>query len=346
MAVGIGGGILFGASLGHVWRGAHQPPSLGALIFISALGAVAGALLDRKHGPAPGALAGLSLGILAGGALMRWLAASAVAMVTAGLLVVLGFAAGKRLGLRFGAQVADWRRPRNLLECRDLATRRQQDLEHELAKMKDLRLRLRSDVPEAKAAAVLQALAAATEATERQMERHRIDSWQMTLAIWQNRLAPAMATLRQASEAELIAEIRRVDQARGELQQLMASWTAHPSADSDRAQRVLAHAARLAEACDQLRHALLMRQAFALAERSPGAAEAFGLQTVPHRDRDLSDEATLEVLRTRLTVDEAQTALEARDEALRLRAEQEAIAEVEGLLQSNGQPARGGWRRA
>lgn len=346
MAMGIAGGILSGAALGNVWSGAHHPPSVAALIFVSVLGAVAGTLLDRKHGPAPGALAGLTLGILAGGALMRWLAASAVAMVAAAVLVVAGFAAGKRLGVLFGQKVADGRRPRNLLECRDLAEARQLELEHELTKIADLRMRLHSDVPPAKAAPMLQALAAAAEATQRQLERHRVDSWRMTLGIWQNRLAPAMAGLQRAAEAETTAELARVDKAREELHQLIGSWSAHPSADSDRAQRVLAHAARLAEGADHLRQALLMRQAFALAGRSPGAAEAFGLHTVPEREVDLDRDPSLEVLRIRLTVDEAQTALEARDEALRLRAEQAAIAEVEGLLEGAARPARGGWRRA
>lgn len=345
MALGICGGLLFGASLGHAWNGSHQPPSLAALVLISLVGAAAGTLLDRKLGPAPGALAGLSLGILTGGALMRWLAASVLAMTAAALMVVLGHAAGKRLGVRFGERVADWRRPRNLLECRDFAVRRQEDLEHELVKMMDLRLRLASDVPAAKAEPVLQALSAAVAATERQVERHRIDGWRMTLGIWQNRLAPAMRTLSQATEVQVTAELARVHQARSELQQLLASWHAHPAADTEAGQRVLAHAERLADAGDHLRHALLMRQAFVLAQRSPGASEAFGLQTVPSQTDDPDSDATLAVLRVRLTVDEAQSALEARDEALRLRAEQAAIAEVEGLLGEKPRRGGGGWRR-
>ena len=345
IALGIGSGFLFGASLGQVWSGSHHPPSLAALALVSVLGAFAGTLLDRRHGPAPGALAGLTLGLLAGGALMRWLAASALAMVVAAVMVVFGHAAGKRLGVLFGKAVADRRRPRNLLECRDLAVRRQEDLEHELAKMKDLRRRLESEMPQEKAAAVLLALGAATEATHRQAQRHRIDGWRMTLGIWQNRLAPAVTLLARATEVQTKDELARVNQARLELDQLLAHWRLHPAADSEGGQRVLDHALRLAEAADHLQHALLLRQAVVVAQRSPGADEAFGLHTVPAQRTDGDDDPTLAVLRIRLTVDEAQTALEARDEALRLRAEQAAIAEVEGLLHTRPGRDAGGWRR-
>lgn len=284
-------------------------------------------------GMAAGVVGGVALGGLAHSA-----AAALVAMAGAALSVVGGFSLGKHWGGRFGREVADGRRPRNLLECRETALQSQQELEAELAKMQALRQRLRADLPQAKAQPVLRALDAAGEATLRQLERHRVEAWQLTLGIWQNRLAPAMAVWRKADEHLAAAELQRVDQARGELHQLIGAWRAHPSADGERGQRVIHHAERLAQAAEHLRHALLMRQAVALAGRSPGAHEAFSTEALPHAGGETIDERGLDVLRVRLALEEAQSAAEARDEALRLQSEQAAIAEVEALLESASRP--------
>jgi hypothetical protein len=284
----------------------------------------------------------MALGIVGGvalGGLVHSAAAAVVAMAGAALSVVGSFALGKHWGERFGREGADGRRPRNLLECRELAQQGQRELEVELAKMEALRQRLRADLPEAKAQPVLRALDAAGEATARQLERQRVEAWQLTLGIWQNRLAPAMAVWRKADEHLAAAELQRVDLARGELHQLIGAWRAHPSADGDRGQRVLLHAERLAQAAEHLRHALLMRQAVALAGRSPGAHEAFATETLPQAGGEAIDERGLDVLRVRLALEEAQSAAEARDEALRLQSEQAAIAEVEALLSSASRPA-------
>lgn len=329
-AVGVWAGATLGSLLSSLWQAPGWQSLLGALALPCSIGA--GALLgynSRRHrGAAAGAALGAGLALIANGAFKAWLAASAGAILGAALSVVAGVYLGRRYIARWGQEVVDARQPRSLLETAAQLARRIAQLDASAARMTALQAQVAQGIPADRAAPVLAALAAAQQATQRQRDRLQVEAWRVELARWQNQLQPALAVWRRLGDREAEAAQHSVRHAQQQLAQWQAEWGRAAQGQTEPGLAVLAHAVRLQQACAQLSQVLLVRQAIALAQGSPGAADAFGTPAVA---ADALEQ--LDLLRSRRELgDYLQSAGDARDEVQRLQAEQEAIAEVERLL--------------
>ncbi len=280
-----------------------------------------------------GSLAGGGAGIalaLAVTAALSAAGASSVALAALGTLVLaLG---GARVGRQHGPALAerwlDARRPRSLLAVRDDLNARIGALNDSGKRIAALRAKLTADLAGAQSKSALDVLQAAAQASLRQHDRLSAELWRVSLLQWQNQLQPALAAWRTLDDQGAEAEVQRVERARAELQRLVSGWMAQPLANTDAGTLVLVHAGKLDQACEALKRALLLRQAMAIAATAPGVAEAFDRSAVAP-----DVQGQLDVLREKDELGEFLTAgSESADEAQRIRAEQDAVGEVERLL--------------
>ncbi len=280
-----------------------------------------------------GALAGAGAGVGLSFAVLAAVSASGVGGVALAALGTLALALlGARLGRSHGATLVeraiDVRRPRSLLAVRDDLNARIAALNESGKRIASLRAKLTADVAGTQTKGALDVLQAAAQASLRQHDRLSAELWRVSLAQWQNQLQPALASWRTLDDPGAEAETQRVERARLELQRLVSGWMAQPLANSDAGKLVLVHAGKLDQACEALKRALLLRQALAIAEAAPGVADAFD-RTVAAPDVA----GQLDVLRERQELGEfVSGGSESADESQRLRAEQEAVVEVERLL--------------
>lgn len=278
-----------------------------------------------------GAVVGLGVG-LAGAALIPHFTAAwfAGALLCAGS-VLAGSVVGMRWLPAWAARKFDGRKPQSLLAVRDALQERIAALTQAGQRIGTLRGRISSSVPASQADPALAVLEAAAQACLRQQERCNADSWRVALAQWQNQLQPALAGWRLFDAAAAEAELVRVDRAAAELQRLRANWQHNMQAHSEAGAAVLVHAEKLANACDALKRTLLLRQALSLAATAPGIDQAFSKQTTPDESMD-----QLDVLRQSHAFGDFLTSpAAAKDEAVRLNSEQQAVRELERML---GQP--------
>lgn len=169
----------------------------------------------------------------------------------------------------------------------------------------------------------MSALHHANTATTKQLRRYEVELWRVELARWNNRLEPLVDLVTTATHDECEAMFPHLLRLAQEGKSMLAAWSqSEPETTRGRSATIEALQAGL-QGCEALRQALLLRQAQTLAESSPGVAEAFAPQTTALLGGVAGDRisAELDALRHDLP--------QLREEALRLRAELDAIAAVD-----------------
>ncbi len=327
-------GLWLGAVLGSLLSTAWQLPVWSTVLAWLAVpaAALAGGLIGwairSGQGMLQGALVGGALAALAGRPLKAWLAASAGGLVGGAIAVVAGVALGRTRLAQWAAARFDGHLPHTPLQVLHGLQAHIRELEQSAERMAQLGVRVETGLAAPERSAVLATLQVAQEATERQRARLEVEVWRAQVAKWQNQLQPALAVWRKLDDRYADIEHSRVERAANQLHGWVEAWQTRDEANTERGAHVLTHAKRLLQACGQLRQALLVRQALALAANSPGPAEAFAATGIVH-----DAQAQFDLLRGRQDFGEyLSSAADLRDEAQRLRAEQEAIAEVERLL--------------
>lgn len=323
-------GAVLGSLLSAVWRLPGWSDALAWLAMPAAAlaGGLLGWMIRNKQGVLQGAAVGALLALVATRPFKAWLAASAGAMVGAAVAVVAGVLLGRSQLAQWAERRFDGHLPQSPLQVLRGLRQRIAELDESSKRIKDLHVRVEQRLAPERRAAVQATLAAAQAATERQRARLEVEVWRAQVAQWQNQLQPVLTVWRKLGDHDAEVEHARVERAASQLQEWIGAWQTRDEAATDRGAQVLAHAKRLLQACGQLGQALLVRQALALAANSPGPAEAFAATGLV---RDAQDQ--LDLLRGRQDFGEyLSSAADLRDEALRLRAEQAAIAEVEQML--------------
>ena len=279
------------------------------------------------------AFAGIGLGMATAGVASFALAAvgwsspvlSACAIAAAALI---GSRVGRAYGPRWLEHSVDAKRPRSVLAVRDDLHRRIATLNASGLRIAALRAQLSAELPAEQAVGALDVLDAAAQASVRHHERLATELWRVTLVQWQNQLQPALATWRSLGDRQAEQELARLDRARTDLQRTCDDWQRQPLAATDAGKQVLAQANKLDRACESLKRALLLRQAVAIAQGAPGIADAYDRRTIPAEVLD-----QLDVLRERAELgDYLKSPTDATDEAERLRAQTEAVVEIERIL--------------
>ncbi len=323
-------GAVFGSLLSAVWR---LPGWSGVLAWLAlpaaaVAGGLVGWMIRNKQGMLQGSAVGAMLALVATRPFKAWLAASAGGMVGAAVAVVAGVLVGRSHLARWAEQKFDRHLPQSPMQVLRGLQQRIAELDESARRIKDLHVRVEERLLPERREAVQATLAAAQAATERQRARLEVEVWRAQVAQWQNQLQPVLAVWRKLGDHDAELEHARVERAAGQLQGWIDAWQTRDEASTDRGTQVLAHARRLLQACGQLGQALLVRQALALAANSPGPAEAFAATGLVRETQD-----QLDLLRGRQDFGEyLSSAADLRDEALRLRAEQAAIDEVEQML--------------
>lgn len=277
-----------------------------------------------------------------------WLGVGAATGLGAGLLAAVstgwwplwlvgplgGFALGRgwlsqRLRHAFDHRVTAAVRPR-----RDRCEARRAELEEALRRIDTLRHRIATEVAPHHRSPALHALQQAEEATLHRRDRCVVEAFELRVLEWQNRLQPLHRGWRRFDEATCQRHLHALDAAIANGRALVARWREAPPAATPAGQLALDRLGRLLGACGQLRQALLVRQAAALTAEAPGVREAFGTDTLP-----ADATADIDILLDtggRLGLRAALRA--AADEAQRLRAELDAVADVERLVAGAPQP--------
>ncbi len=337
LAASIGGavGIVSGFSLWHFWQNAVRFGWPGPLRFTFLIGSTALAyLLGRGLTSARvaflwacGALA-LAMPIALKS---EWLRSYPDGLIGTALTLGLG-GVGWLLGRFFGPTIAaqnwEFRQPRNVLELRATLERRSQELLDSREKMRMLGLRLAQQLPGGSQHPALATLRTAVVATESQYHSHVVNAWQLTTAIWQNRAQPVLGAWRHFTASECESAVTALDQMSADGEKLVAHWQQTPEADDPRGQQAIAQLQRLLEAIAHLRQAVLLRQATALAQATPGIREAFDAGALPSAALNQIDE----LRQGARFLDLSGAAAELAAENERLSAERAAIAEVEKLV--------------
>ncbi len=275
-----------------------------------------------------GAVCGLGIGIVTSTLVHAWWSGA----VTSAALVGLGALVAKKYGGSWAERTLDSRKPRSLLAVRDELQARIAVLHQSGQRIGTLRARIAAALQPAQAESALAVLEAAAQACMRQQERLNADAWRVALAQWQNQLQPALYSWRHLDATAAEHELTRMDRAGIELQRLRDNWRHSSQAHSESGKQVLAHASHLADACDALKRALLLRQAMAMAAQAPGIDQAFSHQTTPSESME-----QLDILRqTEELGDYLSNPAAANDEAVRLHSEQQAMRELERMLSAPG----------
>lgn len=326
-------GLTAGFSLWQLWQNAVRFGTPGPLRF-------AFVLLVALTGLGVGRLMGglrLALGLGIAGLVLatptalhaEWLRTWPEPGVGSLLTVTLG-AFGWLVGRVYGPTYADawWeeRRPRSVLEMRAFLTQRQMELSESLTKMKALGQRLAQQNPDNPHMPALETLRAAYHASEQQLQRHTVDGWQVTMAVWQNAVQPILASWRQMDAREAEHAAATLEKLAQTGTQTVEEWRKWPA--DLRGQRTIAQMTDLIAGVEHLREAVMLRQAVALAQASPGIHEAFMGRELP-----VETQTQIENLRQGAVLSEISASVpELAHERERLRVEHAAIGEVERLM--------------
>ncbi len=289
---------------GHEVRASH--------VLMAAGGAIGGALVLVAVGAA-----------LEGAAVATW--AAAVAIWSGGALGAFG-------GLSCGAWLGGWLDdevlyppgPRPLRAIEAAIVEREARLREALSQIEASRKRLTASVAPDQAAIALQALDAAERASRSQLDRYAVERWRIDLLLWRNRLEPIDAGWRRADPHRCEAWLTVVLEVMAEGAQLRQRMASSPLVALPGAAKTLARLDEALAAAELLRQALVLRQAAALAEATPGIADAFDPATIAP---DLG--AALDGLALRVEVGRLLDVLPLlEEERARLDAELAAIEEV------------------
>ncbi len=240
----------------------------------------------------------------------------------------VGWLLGRFFGPAVAAQNWECRQPRNVRETLSTLEQRLHELRASREKMRMLGLRLSQQLPGGAQHPALATLRTAVQATETQYHSHVIHAWQMTTAIWQNQAQPVLAQWRHLDAPECETAGATLDKMTQDGEKLLQTWQEAPEAEDPRGQRALQQLQRLIAAVAHLRQAVLLRQATALAQATPGMHEAFDTGVMPGDALSQIDE--LRQGARLLDLSGAATELAAENE--RIRVEQAAILEVEKLV--------------
>ncbi len=329
------GGLFGGLALWQLWQqairfGVPGPLRLTCVLAMTAIGYALGRALTTARVAffcGCGALA-LAMPVALKS---QWLLTFPDGIVGSALTLGLGafgWLAGRVFGPAVAAQNWEFRQPRNVLETRNTLQRRLVELREAREKMRMLGLRLAQQLPGGAQNPALATLRTAVAATETQYHSHAIHLWQVSTAIWQNQAQPVLAHWRQLDAAGCEAAVAALDAMSQAGDALLHQWQQAPEAEDPRGQRAVAQQQRLMAAVAHLREAVLLRQATALAQATPGIHEAF--------DSGLVSGAALsqmeELRQGARFLDLAGASAELAAENERLRADQAAIHEVEQLV--------------
>jgi len=190
---------------------------------------------------------------------------------------------GALAGLSVGALVGGWvddehlypAGPRPVLQVQQRIAERQAALREALAHMSASRKRLSASVATADAEPAIAALEAARRATEAQLDRYAVEMWRIELLRWHNRLTPMESGWQRASHAQCEQWLVELNGAVSEGGSMLSHIAEDALSATPGGTRVVTRLREALSACEVLRQALLLRQAAALAEASPGISEAF-----------------------------------------------------------------------
>ena len=263
----------------------------------------------------------------------QWLLMFPGGLIGTALTLGLGlfaWLAGRIWGPALAAQHWEWRQPRNVMQTRALVETRLLELAESRAKMCQLGLRLTQQLPGGAQHPALASLRTAVRATEAQYHSHVIHGWQLATATWQNQAQPVLAEWRHFDAPACEGAVAALDKMSRDGAALLQAWRAAPEAEDPRGRRAIELLQRLTDAVAHLRQAVLLRQAAALAQATPGIHEAFDVGVLPGAALSQIDE----LRQGARDLDLAGPAAELGAENERLRAEQAAIQEVEKLVGS------------
>ena len=337
LAAGVGAltGLLSGLSLWQFWQHAIRYGTPGPLRFTVLVGATAIAYALGRAFSTPrrafflacGALA-LSMPVVLHTQMLLTFPDGLIGSALVLALGLFGWFAGRIFGPSIAAEHWERRQAHNVVTMLAMLERRLVELRQSREKMVALGLRLAQQLPGAAQHPALVTLRTAIHATDAQYHSHVVHGWQFTTAIWQNQAQPILAQWRHFNAPEAEAAVATLDALSHDGEQLVQAWQDAPEAADPRGQRAIVQQQRLLAAVGQLRQAVLLRQATALAEATPGIHEAFDTGTLPGAALTEIDELRQGVRFLDLTA----SAAELLAENERLSAEQAAIREVEKLV--------------
>lgn len=323
----VSGSVLFGLWQTAVRQGAPGPLRFAMVVAAGATGFLLGRVMGTFRlalGIAVGSLL-LAVPMVSESEILRTWPGTATGTALIVLLGSVGWLAGRVLGPMYAESTWEARRPRSVDATRDDLDRRERALEHSLQQVKALGTRMAQENPHNPA---LEPLRATYHATEAALHRLAVDKWQVRMAIWQNEVQPIVADWRRLNAREAEAAVATLDRTAQTGRQLAQGWQTDTHASDPRGQRVIADMERLVEAVERLREAVLLRQAVALAQESPGALRA-GL---PH-DLPIEAQGQIEQLRQGAMLSEVSSSqAELAAEKERLWAEEAAARDLEELL--------------
>jgi hypothetical protein len=243
-------------------------------------------------------------------------------------LGLFGWLAGRIFGPSLAAEHWERRQAHNVVTMLATLQQRLVDLQESREKMVALGLRLSEQLPGEAQHPALVTLRTSIHATDAQYHSHVVHGWQFATAIWQNQAQPILAQWRHFNAREAEAAVAALDKMTRDGEKLVGTWQEAPQAADPRGQRAIVQQQRLLAAVAQLRQAVLLRQATALAQATPGIREAFDSASLPGAALTEIDELRQGARFLELTG----PATELLAENERLRAEQAAIQEVEKLV--------------
>ena len=325
-------GLATGATLLTLWQSAVRSGTPGPLRFAFVVAAATtGFLLGRVMGTLRLAL-GLAVGALVVAAplvreseLLRTWPDTFTGLLLVFVLGAAGWMAGRVLGPMFAESAWESRRPGSVEAARVDLDAREQALRASLAQVKALGTRMAQANPQNPA---LDPLRTAYHATETALHRLTVDKWQVRLALWQNEVQPIVAHWRHLDARGAERAVATLDRMATVGTQLAASWQASEEAADPRGKRLISDLQRLVGAVERLREAVLLRQAVALAQASPGALHTGLAHDLPIEAQGQIEQLRQGALLSGISSSHADLAAEKE----RLWAEEEAVRELDKIL--------------